>query len=75
LQVGRYLREPDAERVAMARVGTLVLKRRLDRAIVERLREIWRKQNPRPQQSDRRCNDIAFAADQRPYRADGGSAE
>jgi hypothetical protein len=48
LQISRKLGEPDAERVAMPRMGALVFKRRLDCAVVERFREIWRKQNPRP---------------------------
>jgi len=38
IAVCRELGEPDAKRVAMPGVGALVFKRRLDSAIIERLR-------------------------------------
>jgi hypothetical protein len=43
LQICRKLREPDAQRVAMACVGTFVFKRSLDRAIIKRLGQMRRK--------------------------------
>jgi hypothetical protein len=40
LEVRRELCQPNAKRVAMARVGALVFKRCLNRSIVERLRKV-----------------------------------